>query len=405
MRKKVSSTMSHQKKTVVLGVTGGIAAYKALDIVSRLKKYDIDVHVIMSNSSCEFVTPLSFQSLSQNIVISDMFAEPKSWEIQHISLAKKADLLLIAPATANIIGKVANGIADDMLSTTVMATKAPVVFAPAMNTNMYANKIVQDNISKLKGYGYDFIEPNSGRLACGDNGTGKLADTKLIADIVISKLHTCKDLVGKKVLVTAGPTIAPIDPVRYISNRSSGKMGYAIAEEARDRGADVTLISGPCDLEIPFGVKFLKVETNGDMLCSVLKIYDNMDIVVKCAAVADYKPKKYAKEKIKKTDKEFTLELEKDNDILYELGKKKKNQILVGFAAESENLLKNAEAKLNKKNLDMIVANDISCNDTGFKSDFNRVTILTRNDKFSLDKMTKKEVAHELFNLINKLKR
>ena len=389
-------------KCVVLGVTGGIAAYKALDIVSTLVKQDIDVRVIMTKAATEFVTPLSFQSLSKNQVIVDMFDEPKSWEIQHISLAQRADVMLIAPATANIIGKVANGIADDMLSTTIMATKAPVVFALAMNTNMYENKIVQNNIEKLKSFGYEFIEPASGRLACGDIGKGKLEKVDTICEEILSRLYDKKDLVGKKVLITAGPTVSPIDPVRYITNNSSGKMGYAIAKEARDRGAEVTLISGPSSLEIPVGVDFIRVKTNEEMFKSVLSKFDDSDIVVKSAAVADYKTKNYSSEKIKKGDGGLVLELIRDNDILKNLGERKKGQVLVGFAAESNNLLENAESKLKKKNLDYIVANDITARDTGFASDFNKVYIMdTKGTVKSLDKMTKREVARELFDLIN----
>ncbi|KYH29942.1 MULTISPECIES: bifunctional phosphopantothenoylcysteine decarboxylase/phosphopantothenate--cysteine ligase CoaBC [Clostridium] len=391
------------RKTVVVGVTGGIAAYKALDVISRLKKANLDVNVIMTEHSTKFVSPLSFQSLSQNMVITDMFAEPKAWEIQHISLAKKADLMLIVPATANIIGKVANGIADDMLSTTIMATKAPVVFAPAANTNMFMNPIVQNNIKKLREYGYKFIDPDEGRLACGDTGAGKLADTKLISDIVISMLYDIKDLKGKKVLVTAGPTIAPIDPVRYLTNRSTGKMGYAIAEEARDRGGDVTLVSGPCNLEKPFGINVINVNTNEEMLKVVEEKFQTSDIVIKAAAVADYKPKNYSREKIKKGNDDLILELTRDNDILKKLGSMKKNQILVGFAAESNNVIDNATAKLHNKNLDFIIANDITCSDTGFASEDNKVTILSKTgESISLPKMGKRMVAKELFNLINK---
>lgn len=389
-------------KCVVLGVTGGIAAYKALDIVSTLVKQDIDVRVIMTKAATEFVTPLSFQSLSKNQVIVDMFEEPKSWEIQHISLAQRADLMLIAPATANIIGKVANGIADDMLSTTIMATKAPVVFALAMNTNMYENKIVQNNIEKLKSFGYEFIEPASGRLACGDIGKGKLEKVDTICEEILSRLYDKKDLLGKKVLITAGPTVSPIDPVRYITNNSSGKMGYAIAKEARDRGAEVTLISGPSSLEIPVGVDFVRVKTNEEMFKAVLSKFDDSDIVIKSAAVADYKAKNYSTEKIKKGDSGLVLELIRDNDILKNLGERKKGQVLVGFAAESNNLLENAESKLKKKNLDYIVANDITARDTGFASDFNKVYVMdTKGTVKSLDKMTKREVARELFDLIN----
>lgn len=390
-------------KTVVIGVSGGIAVYKALDVISRLKKENVEIHVIMTKSAMEFVNPISFQSLSQNMVIHDMFEEPKAWEIQHISLAKKADLLLVVPATANIIGKVANGIADDMLTTTIMATKAPVIFAPAMNVNMYNNKIVQDNIQKLKSYGYDFINPTSGRLACGDIGEGKLAQTDDIFEIIMSNLYPLKDMKGTKVLVTAGPTIAPIDPVRFITNRSSGKMGYAIAKEARDRGAVVTLISGPCNEKAPFGVNLIKINTNEEMREAVLNNYEESDIVIKAAAVADYKPKLYSSSKIKKNENELNIEFVRDNDILKELGLHKKKQILVGFAAESNDLLQNAKTKLLKKNLDYIVANDITASDTGFASEDNKVVILSQDSSpISLEKMSKKQVARELFNLINK---
>ncbi|WP_026882348.1 bifunctional phosphopantothenoylcysteine decarboxylase/phosphopantothenate--cysteine ligase CoaBC [Clostridium akagii] len=390
-------------KTVIVCVCGGIAAYKALDVVSRLKKKNYNVHVIMSKSSTEFVTPLSFQSLSQNQVICDMFEEPKAFEIQHISLAKKADLMLIVPATANVIGKIANGIADDMLSTTIMATKAPVLFAPAMNTNMYMNPIVQDNIKKLKQYGYKFIEPSSGRLACGDEGIGKLPDTEYISQVVISLLYDIKDMAGKKILVTAGPTVSPIDPVRFISNRSSGKMGYAIAEEARDRGAEVTLVSGPCDLDAPFGIKLIKVITNEEMYNAVLLEFDNSDIVIKAAAVADYKAKVYSENKIKKSENSLVLEFERDIDILKTLGERKKDQVLIGFAAESNDLLENAKKKIANKNLDYIVANDITEKDTGFSSNDNLVTILSNHGEiFKLEKMPKKAVARELFNLLNR---
>lgn len=393
--------MTNAKKTVVVGVTGGIAVYKALDVISKLKKKDFEVHVIMTESATRFVTPLSFQSLSQNIVNSDMFSEPKAWEIQHISLAKRADLIVVIPATANIIGKVANGIADDLLSTTIMATKAPVVFAPAMNTNMYNNPIVRDNINKLQNFGYKFINPASGRLACGDEGEGKLADTELISEYIQSMMYDKKDLQGKKVLVTAGPTIAQIDPVRYITNRSSGKMGYAIAEEARDRGAEVTLICGATSLAAPFGIEVVSSRTNEEMLKEVLDRFNEQDIVIKAAAVADYKPKQYSDRKIKKAEEELNLTFIKDNDILKKLGTLKNNQILVGFAAESNDLLENAQKKLHNKNLDYIVANDITAVDTGFASDNNKVTIICRDGKtIHLDKMSKRQVASRLFDLM-----
>lgn len=389
------------KKCVVVGVSGGVAVYKALDVISRLRKKDVEVHVIMTKSATEFVTPLSFQSLSQNMVIIDMFAEPKAWEIQHISLAKKADLMLIVPATANIIGKVANGIADDMLSTTIMATKAPVVFCPAMNTNMYENPIVQRNISLLKELGYEFIEPASGRLACGDEGKGKLQDTEIIAEETLRRLHSTKDLLGKKVVVTAGPTIVPIDPVRILTNRSSGKMGYSIAEEARDRGAEVVLISGPTSLRKPNGIKVIDIKTNEDMFNAIKNEFKDADIVIKSAAVADYKAKNYSNEKIKKTGDDLNLIFERDRDILKTLGDMKENQILVGFAAESSNLKENAKGKLERKNLDYIVANDISKSETGFASDENKVTIISKSgEEVSLEKMSKREVAKNIFDII-----
>lgn len=390
-------------KCVVIGVTGGIAVYKALDVISALRKKDIEVHVIMTESASKFVSPLTFQSISQNMVVTDMFAEPKAWEIQHISLAQKADLMLIAPATANIIGKVANGISDDMLSTTIMAAaKAKVIFAPAMNTNMYQNKIVQNNIEKLKEFGYGFIEPASGRLACGDVGVGKLADVNTIVERVLAELNDKEqDLKGKKVLISAGPTIAPIDPVRYITNRSTGKMGYAIAEEARDRGAEVILVSGPTNLNPPKDVKIINIKTNEEMKNEIFDNFEWADIVIKSAAVADYKPKEYSKDKIKKGEGDFNLCLTRDNDILKSLGDMKTHQVLVGFAAESNDVLENAEKKLKNKNLDFIVANDITSSDTGFGSEDNKVVILSKNnEKLELEKMSKKEVASNIFDMI-----
>lgn len=389
-------------KTVVIGVSGGIAVYKTLDIISALRKKDIDVRVIMTDSAVKFVNPLTFQSLSQNMVVTDMFAEPKAFEIQHISLAQKADLMLIAPATANIIGKVANGIADDMLSTTVMATKAKVIFAPAMNTNMYENKIVQGNIEKLKRYGYDFIEPESGRLACGDVGKGKLATVDDIVDRVLSELQNKeKDLVGKKVLISAGPTIAPIDPVRFITNRSTGKMGYAIAEEAAERGANVILVSGPTKLNPPKGVRVININTNSEMKEEMISNFNWADIVIKSAAVADYKPKEYSDKKIKKGEGNLSLDLVRDNDILMELGERKTHQILVGFAAESNDVLDNAKDKLRRKNLDFIVANDITATDTGFGSNDNKVIIISKDhEPVYLEKMSKKQVACNIFDLV-----
>lgn len=391
----------YKDKCVVLGVCGGIAVYKALDVVSSLRKKGIEVRVIMTESATKFVTPLTFQSISQNMVVTDMFAEPKAWEIQHISLAQKADVMLIAPATANIIGKVANGIADDMLSTTIMATKAKVIFAPAMNTNMYENVIVQENIKKLKSLGYEFIEPDSGRLACGDIGKGKLPKPEVIFEYVLTSLHPVKDLCGKKVLVTAGPTKANIDPVRFITNRSSGKMGYAIAKEARDRGAEVTLVTGAKGIEKPSGIEVIEIDTNSEMKEEVSKHFNSSDIVIKAAAVADYKPKNYSKEKIKKGEGSLNIELTRDSDILKELGEKKDKQILVGFAAESSNLIENAKGKLERKNLDYIIANDITSQETGFGSDQNKVFVISRDGNVNeLDIMSKREVASNLFDII-----
>lgn len=392
------------KKCVCIGVSGGIAVYKALDVVSALRKKDIDVRVIMTESATKFVTPLPFQSLSQNMVVTDMFAEPKAYEIQHISLAKRADVFLVAPATANIIGKVANGIADDMLSTTIMATRAKVIFAPAMNTKMYENPIVQENINKLKKLGYEFIEPASGVLACGDEGKGKLADVNTIIDSVLNALESRdieKDLLGKNILISAGPTHSKIDPVRFITNRSTGKMGYFLAEEARDRGGNVILVSGPTNLTPPQGVKVINITTNEEMKNAILDNYDNSDIVIKSAAVADYKIKHYSNEKIKKGDNDLVLTFVRDNDILKILGERKKQQILVGFAAESNNVIENAKKKLVNKNLDFIVANDITSSDTGFASDDNKVIILSKDgEEKHLEKMNKRKVASEIFQTI-----
>lgn len=296
-------------KTVVIGVSGGIAAYKACDVVSRLKKLNANVHVIMTKGATEFVTPLTFQSLSQNYVVSDMFEEPKTWDVEHISLAKKADVFLIAPATANVIGKIANGICDDMLTTTVMATTGKVLIAPAMNTNMYKNPILQRNISILKELGYNFVNPESGRLACGDVGEGKLASSDTIVEAVVDLLcNEKKDLKGKRILITAGPTVESIDPVRYLTNRSTGKMGYAIAKVAASRGADVTLVSGPTNIEPPSNIKKLvKVQSAKDMYNAIIDNFDENQVIIKSAAVADYKPKNYCNKKIKKSNDDLVI--------------------------------------------------------------------------------------------------
>jgi phosphopantothenoylcysteine decarboxylase/phosphopantothenate--cysteine ligase len=394
------------EKVVVLGVTGGIAAYKALDIVSRLKKLDIDVHVIMTDSAEHFVTPLSFQSMSQNAVITDMFKEPKTFEIQHISLAKKADVFIVVPATANIIGKVANGIADDMLSTTIMATRAPVLFAPAMNTNMYENAIVQKNIASLKALGYSFVEPAFGRLACGDVGRGKLADVEDIMEHIEMLLHNNKDLSGKKFLITAGPNCEDIDPVRYITNRSSGKMGYALAKAARNRGADVTLVSGPVSLKKPYGTKVIDIYSAEDMYKAVDEHFDGCDVLIGAAAVADYRPKEVSSSKIKKTDDDMFIPLTRNKDIIKEMGIRKTHQILVGFAAETDNLLENAKAKIQKKNLDMIVANDVKATGSGFKSDTNTARIIKSSGEIlDLPNMPKEQLSDAILDCIVEIKK
>lgn len=396
-----------KNKTVVIGVSGGIAVYKTLDVISRLRKLGVNVNVIMTKSATEFVTPLSFQSLSQNYVVCDMFEDPKTWDVEHVSLAKRADVFLIAPATANVIGKIANGIADDMLTTTVMATKAKVLIAPAMNTNMYENPILQRNINTLKELGYNFVEPESGRLACGDTGKGKLASPEIIVDEVVKLLSKEQDLKGKSIIVTAGPTVESIDPMRYITNRSTGKMGYSIAKEAIERGADVTLITGPTNLTPPQNLKKLvKIESAKDMYEAVLENLDGNDVVIKSAAVADYKPKNYSNKKIKKSDDDLIIELDRNKDIAQEIGKIKNNKILVGFAAETNDLIENASLKIKKKNLDFIVANDLTKEGAGFGVDTNIVKIIDKEGNITeYPKMKKEEVANIILNKIKELLR
>ncbi|CEQ24255.1 coenzyme A biosynthesis bifunctional protein [[Clostridium] sordellii] len=392
-------------KTVVLGVSGGIAVYKACDLVSKLKKAGINVHVIMTKSATEFVAPLTFQTLSQNYVVEDMFESPKTWDVEHISLAKKADLFVLAPATANVIGKVANGISDDMLTTTVMATKAKVLVAPAMNTNMYENPIVQRNIQILKDLNYEFVEPESGRLACGDVGSGKLASVDTIFEKIISLLNVEQDLKGTSIIVTAGPTVESIDPVRYITNRSTGKMGYSIAKKAIERGADVTLISGPTNILPPQNLKkFIKTESAEDMYNAVLENIKDNQVVIKSAAVADYKPRGYSDKKIKKSDDDLSIKLDRTKDIALEIGKIKEDKILVGFAAETNDLLENAKGKIKKKNLDFIVANDLTQEGAGFGVDTNIVKVIDKDGIISeYPKMKKEEVADVILDKIKTL--
>lgn len=379
-------------KTVVVGVTGGIAAYKAAELVRALKKNGAQVHVMMTKSACEFVTPLTFQTLSQNFVVSDMFGEPHTWEVKHISLAKKADVMVICPATANCIGKVASGIADDFLTTTIMATTAPVLFAASMNDQMYANPIVQENIEKLRAHGYQMIEPEIGALACGTSGKGRLAAVETIAEAVGYAVIP-KDLSGKRILVTAGPTQEAVDPVRYLTNHSSGKMGYAIARVAAARGAEVTLVSGSVALPVPYGVTKIPIHSANEMYEAVLSRFDTCDAVIKAAAVADFRPETVADEKIKKSDS-LTLKLQKNPDILAALGEKKKHQILIGFCMETQNLMASAAQKLQKKNLDYIVANDLTVDGAGFGTDTNVATILGKDgSQTACPKMSKEQLA------------
>lgn len=390
-------------KTILLGVTGGIAVYKAADLVSRLKKLHANVEVVMTEGATKFVTPLTFQTMSGNVVHKEMFSEITSYDVEHISLAQKADIILIAPATANTIGKIANGIADNLLTTIVMASRAKVIFAPAMNTMMYQNPIVKQNIEKLKGLGYEFIQPGIGLLACGDYGEGKMTEPADIVEYVLSSLVK-KDLIGKKIIITAGPTIEPIDPVRYMTNHSSGKMGYSIAKEAVDRGAEVILVTGPTSITPPKGVQLIKINTADEMLDVVSKHFDFCDVLIKSAAPVDYKPEHTSSVKIKKKEEdndELIIKYIKNPDIAAYFGKKKKNQIMVGFAAETNNVYEYAVDKLKKKNFDFIVANDITKEGAGFNVDTNIVTIIDDKGKTTnYPMMDKNEVARVILDKV-----
>lgn len=393
--------MTLKGKSTVVGVCGGIAAYKVVDVVSRLVKLGACVDVIMTANAQKFVTPLTFQSISHNPVVTDMFAEPVQWDIRHISLAQKADMILIAPATANIIGKLASGVADDMLSTTVTATRAPVLIVPAMNYDMYANPIVQQNIQKLKELGYFFMEPEAGRMAEGSSGKGRLPEPPAIVETVIEMLKPVRDLEGMKILVTAGPTREAIDPVRYLSNHSSGKMGFAAAEAAIARGAQVVLVAGPVSIERPRGVDYVPVTSAEEMYAAVMKHFSSCDAVVMAAAVADYRAETPVDRKIKKNDDDMILRLTKNKDILKELGNIKGEQILAGFCAETDNLLENAARKVREKNLDFIVANDVTLEGAGFGTDTNIVKILrTDGSVEELELMSKLSVAHRIMDEI-----
>ena len=388
-------------KKIVLGVTGGIAVYKAVDLVSKLRKEGADVRVVMTESAAKFVTPLTFKEISGNTVAVSMWAEDQEFHVEHIALADWADLMIIAPATANILAKAANGIADDLLSTVILASKTPIVLCPAMNCQMYINPITQDNLKKLADYGFIIMQPATGYLACGTSGVGRLPEpAEIIAFTKNFISHKEGDLKGLKILVTAAGTREPIDPVRFVGNRSSGKMGYAVAQAASERGADVVLVSGPSSLTPPANVEVINVETTREMMNAVLAKYAEMDIVIKAAAVADYCPHEVAEQKIKKaTDDALTIVLDKNPDILKKLGELKTRQFLVGFAAETQNLLANATEKIKKKNLDMIVANDVTIAGAGFNYDTNVVKFLFPNGEVkSLEKMSKLEVAQALLN-------
>ena len=381
-------------KTVVSGVTGGIAAYKMPNVARMLKKMHCNVHVIMTQNATNFITATTFETLTGNKCLIDTFDRNFEFSVEHVAIAKQADLVLIAPATANVIGKIAGGIADDMLTTTVMACTCKILIAPAMNHNMYHNSIVQENIEKLKRHGYEIIDPVCGMLANGDTGDGKLPSEETLVSYVVRELAHEKDLHGKKVLVTAGPTQEAIDPVRYITNHSTGKMGYALAEAAMLRGAEVTLISGPTAIEPPMFVNVIPIISAQEMFEKVATNATENDIIIKAAAVADYRPKEVCDEKIKKSDHDTEIELERTTDILAYLGKNKGKTFLCGFSMETENMLENSRRKLDKKNLDMIVANNLKDKGAGFGVDTNLITIITRDWELQLELMSKQDAAN-----------
>lgn len=388
-------------KTVVLGVTGSIAAYKSACLASLLVKAHADVHVIMTKNACNFINPITFETLTGNKCLTDTFDRNFEFSVQHVSLAKKADVFMIAPATANVIAKIAHGIADDMLTTTFLATSCPKIIAPAMNTGMYENPVTQKNLDDCSLFGIMIAEPECGRLACGDVGKGKMAEAEVLFEYIAHEIAFEHDLAGKKILVTAGPTQEAIDPVRFITNHSSGKMGYAVAKIASYRGAQVTLVSGPVSLQSPLFVETVKVKSAAEMFDAVKKYFPETDIVVKSAAVADYRPSHTADHKLKKSDADLSIELERTDDILKYLGENKRNgQFLCGFCMETENLLENAKLKLEKKNLDMIVANSINVEGAGFGSDTNVVTLISKDFEKQLPVMSKEKVASAILDEI-----
>ena len=388
-------------KTVLLGVTGSIAAYKTASLASALKKLHADVHVLMTQNAVNFINPITFETLTGNKCLVDTFDRNFEYSVEHVSLAKKADVVMIAPASANVIGKIAHGIADDMLTTTVMACRCRKIVAPAMNTNMFENPIVQDNMKILENYGYEVISPAVGYLACGDTGAGKMPEPELLLEYILQEIACEKDMQGLNVLVTAGPTQEAADPVRYLTNHSTGKMGYAIATVCARRGASVTLVSGPTALKKPQFVRTVEITTAKEMFEAVAGRASEQDIIVKAAAVADYRPKSVSSEKMKKKDGELTLELERTDDILAWLGgHKRPGQFLCGFAMETQDLIGNARQKLQKKNLDMIVANSLRVEGAGFGGDTNVVTMITEKEELSLGKMSKEETASKIMDRI-----
>ncbi|HIY62403.1 MAG TPA: bifunctional phosphopantothenoylcysteine decarboxylase/phosphopantothenate--cysteine ligase CoaBC [Candidatus Mediterraneibacter stercoripullorum] len=393
-------------KTVLLGVTGSIAAYKTAYLASALKKLHANVHVLMTKNAVNFINPVTFETLTGNKCLVDTFDRNFEFSVEHVSLAKQADVVMIAPASANVIGKIAHGIADDMLTTTVMACRCRKLIAPAMNTNMYENPIVQDNLKILEKYGYEVITPAVGYLACGDTGAGKMPEPQLLLEYILREIAYEKDMDGMKVLVTAGPTQEPVDPVRYITNHSTGKMGYAIARVCMRRGAEVTLVSGPTSVPKPEFVKVVPVMTAKEMFDEVTRMAPKQDIIIKAAAVADYRPKEVSSEKVKKQDGELTLEMERTDDILAYLGSHRQpGQFLCGFSMETENLLENSRRKLEKKNLDMVTANSLKVEGAGFGGDTNVITIITKDEAVSLEKMTKEEAAAKLLDKIMEMRR
>lgn len=388
-------------KTVLLGITGSIAAYKIAYLASALHKLHADVHVLMTENATNFINPITFETLTGNKCLVDTFDRNFQFQVEHVSIAKKADVVMIAPASANVIGKLANGLADDMLTTTVMACRCQKILAPAMNTAMYENPVVQDNIRKLQTYGYEVITPASGYLACGDTGAGKMPEPETLLEYILKEAAFQKDLAGKKLLVTAGPTQEAIDPVRCLTNHSSGKMGYAIAKMAMLRGAEVTLVSGPTAIEPPLFVKVVPVTSARDMFEAVTGLSDEQDIIIKAAAVADYRPKQVSEDKVKKKDDQASIELERTDDILKYLGQhKKQGQFLCGFSMETRDMLRNSRAKLEKKNLDMVAANNLKVEGAGFQGDTNVLTLITQDEEVLLPLMSKEDAALKILDKI-----